>query len=88
MLSDVGSEPAIAELPPKLSRTLYTRLSDVLKKKVESNRFVAPEVVVLDELTLCSYISNVLDADQSLRGIANEIFDDAIFFDAIAESQV
>ena len=33
--SESGSEPEYA-VPPLLSRTLYTRFSEVLKKKVES----------------------------------------------------
>ena len=54
--SDVGSAPLYA-VPLLLSKTLYTRLSEVLKKNVESNIFVAPDVVAFDELILSSYIS-------------------------------
>ena len=46
------------------------------------------DVVAFDELILSSYISYVVLFAQSLRGIANVILDDAIFFAAIALSQV
>ena len=53
---------------------------------VESNRFDAPDVAVLDELMLCLYISNTVPFDQFLLGIANCISDDVIFFAANIES--
>jgi hypothetical protein len=66
--SEVGSVPEYAD-PAPLSRTMYTLLSDVLKKNVESYRFVAPDVEVFDALTVSSYMSYVVAFAQSLRGI-------------------
>ena len=43
--------------PALLSKTLYTLLSDVLKKKVPSYIFEAEDAVVFVELILSSYIS-------------------------------
>ena len=84
------SEIIIKKLNEKLTfdKNINFVSGDFLDANVESNMFVAPEVVVLDALILSSYISQVVLFAQSLRGITFDILDVVIFFAAIAESQV